>query len=185
MGRQIHFYALPEDHRAFLRWVQEQDPVVATLRDSDSAHVQPLADLNDSGKQTVSLWNRRLLPNLERKWIADPGYFPIDTLHTSTLEFSPSFVTTWEGKPALCQGRVFGDFDTHLGKSPEFDRWYEKLVRWIRKNYRKSPTSFGGYLAPEANKFYQEGGYLLPQFLPPTTKVWLVEIGKQHPRNRA
>lgn len=185
MGRQIHFYTLPEDRRAFLRWLQEHDQIVATCRDSDSPHVEPLADLDDCDKKIVSLWNRKLLPRLERKWIKDPGYFRIDTLHTPTLELSPSFVSTWEGKPALCQGRLFGDFDSHLGKTPEFEKWYEKLVRWIRKNYQKSPTSLGGYLAPEANKFYQEGGYLLPQFLPPNTKVWLTEIGKQHPRNRA
>jgi hypothetical protein len=176
---------LPEDRSAFIRLVQEHDPVVATLRDSDSSEVQPLADLDVGDKKTLCLWNRKLLPRLERKWIPDPGYYRVDGLHTPTLEFSSSFKVTWEGKPALGQGRLFGDFDSYLGKPPDFEKWYEHLTRWIRKNYRKSPTSMGGYVGPAAYEFYNnEGGYLLPQFLPPRTEVWLAEIGKQHSRSK-
>lgn len=142
MGRQIHFYMPPEDRTAFIRLVQEHDPVVVTLRDSDSSEVQPLTDLDD--KKTLCFWNRKLLPRLERKWIPDPGYYRVDGLHTPTLEFSSSFRTTWEGKPGLSQGRLFGDFDPCLEKPPDFEKWYEHLTRWIRKNYRKSPTSSGG-----------------------------------------
>jgi len=93
-------------------------------------------------------------------------------------------MTNWEGKPALVQGRLYGIFDLYLGKPPEFEKWYETLVRWIRKNYRKSPTSMGGYLGPAAYEFYNEGGYLLPQFLPPRTEVWLAELDKQHSRSK-
>jgi hypothetical protein len=180
MGRQIHFYMLPEDRSAFIRLVQERDPVVVTLRDSDSSRVRPLANLSVGDKKTLCLWNRAFLPHLERKWIPDPAYFTVDGLHTPTLEFNFSFKVTWEGKPALGQGRLFGDFDSYLGKPPEFEKWYETLVRWIRKNYRRSPTTMGGYLGPAADEFYNEGGYLLPQFLPPKTEIWRTEIGKQH-----
>jgi hypothetical protein len=183
MGRQIHFYMLPEDRNVFIRLVQEHDLVVATLRDSDSSEVQPLADLDVGDKKTLCLWNRRLLPRLERKWIPDPGYYRVDGLQTPTLEFSSSFKAIWEGKPALGQGRLFGDFDLYLGKPPDFEKWYEHLTRWIRKNYRKSPTRTGGYVGPAAYEFYNEGAYLLPQFLPPTTEAWLAEIGKQHSKS--
>ncbi len=182
MGRQVHFYMLREDRRAFLHYVQEHHPVAIILRDSDSSEVKPLADLNVSNGKTLCLWNRRLLPLLERDWVPDPGYYTIDGLRTATLEFSSSLITTWEGKPALVQGRLFGDFDPYLGKPPEFEKWYESLVRWIGKNYQKSPTSMGGYVGPAAYEFYNEGGYLLPQFRPPRTEVWLAEIGKQHSR---
>jgi hypothetical protein len=183
MGRQIHFYMLPEDRRAFIRLVQEQDPVVVTLRDSDSSEIQSLADLEAGDKKTLCLWNRRLLPLLERKWVP-AGCYRVDGFHPPTLEFNSSFKATWEGKPALGQGRLFGDFDPYLGKPPEFEKWYETMVRWIRKNYRKSPTSMGGYLGPAAYEFYNDGGYLLPQFLPPRTDVWLAELGKQHSQSK-
>jgi hypothetical protein len=182
MGRQIHFYMLSEDRSAFIRHIQERDPVVITLRESNSSEIQPLVDLNVGDEKTLCLWNRKLLPRLERKWIPDPGYYRVDGLHTPTLELRSSFEATWEGKPALGQGRLFGDFDPYLEKPPDFEKWYDHLTRWIRKNYRKSPTSSGGYVGPAAYEFYKKGGYLLPQFLPPKTDAWVVEIGKQHSR---
>jgi hypothetical protein len=180
MGRQIHFYMLPEDQNAFLRVIQERDPIVVVTRDSDSAEVQPAPD--PGANKTLCLWNRKLLLHLERKWIPESGYFRVDSLNTPTLEFSPSFTATWEGKPAIGQGRLFGDFDPYLRKPPDFEKWYETLVRWIRKNYQKSPANTGGYVGPAAYEFYKSGGYLLPNILPPRTKEWLAAIGKQHAR---
>jgi hypothetical protein len=181
MGRQIHFYMLPEDRNAFLLFVQEGGSVVVISRDADSSKVRPLADIDVGNSKTLCLWNQRLLPLLERKWVPDPGYYRVDELRMPVLELTPSLSTTWEGKPALVQGRLFGDFDPHLEKPPQFEKWYESLARWMRKNYRKSPASIGGYVGPAAYEFYNKGGYLLPQFRPPRTEAWLTEIGKQHP----
>jgi hypothetical protein len=183
MGRQIHFYMVREDQNAFLRVVQERDPIVVITRDSDSADVQP-ADPAIGPDKTLCLWNRKLLPHLERKWIANPGYYTVDGLRTPTLEFTASFTAIWEGKPGLGQGRLFGDFDPYLRKPPGFEKWYETLVRWIRQNYQKNPASMGGYVGPRAYEFYKSGGYLLPNFLPPRTKEWLAILNKQHPRSR-
>jgi hypothetical protein len=180
MGRQIHFHLLPEDRDAFLGFVQEHDPVTIVLRDADSAELECVTDLNIAGGKTLCLWNRKLLAQLERKWIPAPAYYRVDGLWTPTLEFMESFSTTWEGKPALGQGRLFGDFDLYLGKPPEFAKWYDTLVRWIRKHWKKNPAGSTGYVGPAAFEFYEKGGYLLPQFLPPKTKAWLTEIGKQH-----
>ena len=182
MGRQIHFYMLPEDQSAFLQLVVNDDPVWIASRDSDSADVQPLTNLDNCAGQTLSFWNRGILGHLEREALPMPGRYRIDTLRTPTLEFTPSFASTWEARPALGQGRLYGIFDAHLGKPQAFQKWYESLVRWIRKNYRKNPTSMGGYVGPAAYEFYSKGGYLLPEFLPPRTEAWLDEIAKQHSR---
>jgi hypothetical protein len=184
MGRQIHFYMLPEDRNEFLRVVQERDPIVVITRDSDSADIQPAPSSDVGSDKTLCLWNTKLLPHLERKWIPEPGYYRVDSLKTPILEFTSSFIATWEGKPALCQGRLFGNFEPYLGKPEDFEKWYESLVDWIRQHYRKNPVSTGGYVAPGAYDFYENGGYLLPNFLPPRTKEWLAEIGKRHARER-
>lgn len=183
MGRQIHFYMIPEDQNAFLTFARKDGPVIITERDSKSALVKPLAELGVNDK-TLSLWNQEFLPHLERTWIPDPGYYRVDGLRTPTLEFTPSFAATWEGKPALGQGRVFGEFDPHLEKPAGFENWYKRLVRWIRQNCRRNPTSMGGYVGPAAFELYLNGGYLLPNFLPPRSKVWLAEIGKQHSQSK-
>jgi hypothetical protein len=183
MGRQIQFYMLPEDRSEFLHMVQEQDSVAVILRDSDSSGIESVSE-DVGADKTLCLWNRKLLPNLERKWVPEPGYYRVDTLHAPILEFTSSFTAKWEGKPALGQGRLFGNFEPHLGKPDDFAKWYESLVHWIRKHYRKNPASTGGYVGPAAYNFYEKGGVLLPNFLPPKTKEWLAEIGKQHARSK-
>ena len=176
MGRQIHFYMMPEDRDDFLRMAQKQDSTVVILRDGDSAKVEPVTQTDFKSDRTLCLWNREFLPHIERKWVPDPGYFRADTLRRPILEFMMSFTTTWEGKPALGQGRLLGDFDLSLGKPPEFEKWFENLARWIRKNYHKNPAIFGGYIGPAAYEFCQSGGVLLPNFVPPRTEKWMAEI---------
>jgi len=172
---------LPTDQNAFLRHVRERDPVVVAVRDSDSAEVQPAADLDIGSGKTLCLWNRRLLPHLERKWITDPGYYRCDAFSSPILEFTRSFTAAWEGRPALGRGRLYGIF---VDKPQDFQKWYESLVRWITYNYRRNTGNGGGYVGPAAYEFFQNGGYLLPNFLPPRTPVWLAEIGKQDSRSR-
>lgn len=181
MGRQVHFYMLPDDRDTFLRFVQNGGFVEIISQGSDSPIVRPLEKDDVSAQENVYLWNRRLLPRFKREWIPGPKFYGVNELVLPVSEFIASTLTTWEGKPALVQGRLYGIFDPYLEKPPEFEKWYEQLVRWIRKNYRKSRTSMGGYIGPAALKLFEEGGYLLPQFLPPRTDVWLTEIGKQHP----
>ena len=186
MGRQIHFHMLPEDQKAFLRFVKETDPVVVVaMLDPETPDVHPIEEIAIDRLQMLCLWNRRLLPVLNRKPLGkDARYYKyhVDAFHLPLLEFSPCLKTEWEGRPALIQERLYGQFDPDLNKPPEFEKWYEKLVRWIRKNYQKNPAKIlGGYVGPAAYEFYLSGGYLLPSFRPPRTEVWLAEIGKQHP----
>jgi hypothetical protein len=176
---------MPEDQNTFLSVIQERNPIVVMNRDSDSAVIHSGAEADTSPNKTLCLWNRKLLPHLERKWVPDPGYYTVDGLKMPTLEFTPSFTATWEGKPGIGQGRLFGNFESYLGKPPDFEKWYESLVRWIRQNYQKSPAVSGGYVGPAAYELYKNGGYLLPNILPPKTKEWLIEIGKQHGQPRA
>jgi hypothetical protein len=160
MGRQIHFHMLPNDRDEFLRFVREADPVEFISKDGESSSVVPLP--MDAIDKEQSVYGASVL------------YEPI-------LEFRPSSaLVTWEEKPALVQGRLYGIFDPYLGKPPEFQKWYERLIGWIRKTYKKNPTSMSGYVGPAAYEFFEEGGYLLPQYLPVRTQAWLDEIAKQH-----
>jgi len=180
MGRQIHFYMSPGDRHAFLSYVQKDDLVAVVSQRNDSPIVRPLEERHVGAEKNVYLWNRRLLPHLRREWLPGPQYYGISELELPVLEFIGSILTIWEDKPALVQGRLYGVFDSYLDKPPEFQKWYDRLVQWIRKNYRRNTTSMGGYLGPDAYELFERGGYLLPQFLPPRTEVWLAEIGKQH-----
>jgi len=170
---------LPQDLQMLLAFVHEHDPVVVTLRDSDSPKVTPVSDPLDES-EVMSLWNKALLGSLERKLVSRPGgsdYYRVD-YSLPTLELSPSRLTEWRDQPALLQGRVYGFFDRPI---PGYEEWYQVIARWIRKKFTKSPLSLlGGYIGPEALKWFQQGGNLLPMFQPPPTSEWMTFVENQH-----
>lgn len=179
MGRQIHFHMLPSDQDDFLRFVRTRDDVAIILSQGESDKVLPVQKLNPDAL-LVYLWNKSILPRLRRTWMPDCGFYSVSSLDLPILEFGPSLLTTWEERPALVQGRLYGIFDPYLEKPPEFEKWYNGLIRWIRTKYKKNPTSVGGYTGPEAYRFYEDGGFLLPTYRPARTQWWLEKIGKQH-----
>jgi hypothetical protein len=180
MGRQIQFHMLPEDARALLQFVHEHDPVIVTLRDSNLPEIKTVAGPS-SETRTMTLWNQALLSTLARKHIVYPGreYYGIEN-STPTLEFSPSRRCEWNERPALLLGRIYGSFETSVAG---YEKWYNSLVRWVRKNFVKSPLPLTGRVGPAAYEWYRKGGVLLPMMLtPPITSVWLswIEAQDQH-----
>jgi len=172
MGRQILFHMLLDDQRAFIDFVTSRSLVVVTTKDSKFETPESI-DFTLSNSGPLCLWNREILPKLRRKWIAEPGYYRIDLSTEPVLELIPSLPTTWGGKPALTQGRLYGIFER---KTPVFHTWFESLRRWIRQNFSSDPTRDRGYVGPAAYRLYREGGYLLPQFVPPETPEWFANL---------
>lgn len=128
----------------------------------------------------MTLWNTALLGSLERKLVKRPGgsdYYQIDA-SLPTLEVSPPRLIKWNGRPALLQGRVNGFFDK---PSEGYEQWYDVVARWIRNNFTRNPLKLlDGYIGPQALKWFQDGGILLPMFEPPPTSEWLSFIENQH-----
>jgi hypothetical protein len=188
LGRQIQFHMMPDDLEAFIRAAQQSDPVVVTDREHPCDRgVHPTSDLRKNRLRILCLWNRRLLPELNRDWHPEAKVYKywLDVFRLPVLELSTCLETEWDGMPALIQGRLYGVFDRDLRKPPEFEKWFDRLVRWIRKNYKRRDTiHVGGYVGPAADQFLLKGGYLLPGFRPPRTDVWLAEMRKQHPLER-
>jgi hypothetical protein len=178
MGRQIQLSMLPNDADAILTTIRNRGPIEVLIRDADSADVAPLTSVPDRSDSILILWNKHLTPTLKRKWISarTPGYYSVDYFTLPVLEFSLSVLTEWKGKPALTQGRIYGQFD---GKPIEFEKWFEQIVRYIRKNWRKNPVSMGGYVGPEAGEWFAAGGLLLPTFNPPVTTAWARVMAEQ------
>src|SRR5579863_4279232 len=72
---------------------------------------------------------------------------------------------------------------TLLTANKDFERWYNGVARWIRKNFARNPIPLlGGYVGPAAYEFFKRGGLLLPMFRPPLTSQSLswVEAQDQH-----
>jgi hypothetical protein len=170
---------LPEDERVFLDFVGGHDPVALVSRSADSSVVTPVSiDAADSG--TLVLWNKRLLGHLERQLVQRPpgnDYYRIDG-SLPTLEFSRSRRVEWNGMPGLLQGRIYGLFTK---PDVEYEKWYKSIARWIRGHFAKGPLNLlDGYVGPQAFKWFQDGGTLLPMFEPPPTSEWLSFVDSQH-----
>ena len=176
MGRQIQLHLLANDVNQLLEHISSKCDLKVILRDSDQDNLDSVKD-PASEKGIMTLWNQTLLEDLKRKTIVRndgrPWYLVEGNL--PTLEFSTSVETTWNGKPGLVQGRIYGQA---VSSNSDFNRWYQSIVRWIRKEFHKNPASFG-YVGPEAWKWFQGGGILLPMFSPQVNSIWIGEIAKQ------
>jgi hypothetical protein len=173
MGRQVHISVLPEDVQGLLAHIMSRHRVVVVKRDDpDSASVKPLVSPPANVNETLILWNQELLPELRRKLVSRETageYYRVDEFAQPVLELGASFLGQWRNRPSLTQGRIYGIFDN---KSQDFLRWYEQIVRYIRKAFVGNPASLSGYVGPAAYKWFCQGGLLMPTFLPPDTDVW-------------
>jgi hypothetical protein len=165
MGRQVQISVLPEDVEGLLAHIKSQHNVALVKRDDfHSATVSPLEWPPANANETLILWNQELLPELQRKHISRetaPDYYRVDEFAEPVLELGGSILCEWCGRPSLTQGRIYGVFD---GKSQEFVRWYDQIVRYIRKAFARNPASLTGYVGPATYKWFLQGGLLLPTF---------------------
>ena len=152
MGRQIQLHVLPKDVNELLAATHGREPLEIAMRIGNSATPERLAFLteNVSGK-TLVLWSNRFAPKLQRRYVAkaEPPYYVVDEQTELALELSLSGFTTWQGRPALTPGRIYGVFEN---KQAEFEKCYERIARYIRRHWRKNPALWmGGYIGPAAS----------------------------------
>jgi hypothetical protein len=174
---------LADDCKEFLEFIHQRDPVAVIERSSKSETIEEVRQPWERDG-SYYLWNQGVLPSLRRTFISlEPkraSYYGID-FDLPVIEFtypSPS-PEPWNGRPALCQGRVWASF---RNSTKEFESWYNAVVRWIRKKFVRDSVMLHGYIGPAAYDWYTKGGLLLPQLRPPITKSWLswVEAQDQH-----
>ncbi len=182
MGRQTQLHCFPKDVNELLVALHDKQPLEIAVRSGNSAIPERLAIIpEDMTGQILVLWDVQFAPSLERDYIstAEPPYYRIDEQAESVLELSLSGLTTWEGQPALTKGRIYGVFQNKLA---EFEKCYERIVRYFRKHWRKNPATWmGGFVGPAANEWFEKGGLLLPNYVPPVRSDWIQRLGEQHP----
>lgn len=183
MGRQTQLHVLPKDVNDLLVAMHDNDPLEVALRSGNAATPERQAFIPESmSGQILILWSERFAPNLQRGYVsnAQPPYYRIDEQTEPVFELSLSGLTTWEGRPALTQGRIYGVFQN---KQREFEKCYERVIRYIRRHWRNNPASWmGGYVGPAASDWFERGGLLLLNYIPPVRSDWIERIAEQHPQ---
>lgn len=183
MGRQTQLHVFSKDVNDLLVAMHDKETLEIALRSGSTANPERLAFIPENmNGQTLVLWSDRFAPNLQRGYVANaqPPYYRIDAQTELVLELWLSALTTWDGKPALTQGRIYGIFES---KQPEFEKVYERLVRYIRRHWRKNPASWmQGYIGPAASDWFEQRGILLPNYIPPVRSDWIACIREQHPQ---
>ncbi len=180
MGKQVRFYMMPEDELAFLQFVCQDQNVSLLASSSPTPELQVIKNLLSSPQQrselvTILLWNKAFpIGDNDVQEIHLTEYkeeigafvetgkviYSINTSSAYVIEFSPSFVRGDE----LVKGRIWADMyrlerDTLVYKGKDFESWYDRIARWLRRNF-KSIRGVDGYLGPQALEWYQKGGKL-------------------------
>jgi hypothetical protein len=183
MGRQTGLHMLEEDCKALLDTVHNREPVLVIDWSAATQKIEAIQRPWQHGG-LYCIWNQALLPAIQRKFIPESNhgpYYRVDSaLPVIELSYPRPVPESWNERSALKQGRIWAEFGQ---ENREFERWFNSIVRWIRKNFVKNPVPhLGGYVGPAAYAWYKAGGVLLPALKPPITAVWLswVEAQDQH-----
>jgi hypothetical protein len=181
MSRQTQLHVLAKDVNELLMAIHPKEPLEVALRGGKTATPERLGFVpeNLSGEILI-LWSERFAPNLHGYYVpTHPPYYRVDEQTEAVFELSLSGLTTWQGRPALTQGRIYAVFQN---KQPEFEKCYDQVIRYIRSHWRKNPAAWmGGYVGPAASDWFNRGGLLLPNYIPPLRNDWIERLAEQHP----
>lgn len=104
------------------------------------------------------------IENVVIKSVAEK-YWTIDISRSPAVEL----IKSYHNESIARTGRLYfltGFYDrdgSWIDKSPEFLKWAESLLRWIRRNYHSDPRvpRAGLYIGPSAWKWISEGKGIL------------------------
>jgi len=119
--------------------------------------------------ETDDFWLSLYLLNLDishkvvTEFIPEQNHYYIDHYASDVVEFSRSALI----EDRFARGRVYAEFYSHFDentrqwvkKDQELIKWFERLVRWVRKNFRKEDWLI--YTGPGAQKLLDSGNFIM------------------------
>lgn len=181
MGRQTSFFMLPPDALSFLDFVlSDQQNVLLNSRSNSSSPQSFFIDQksissifgNVDKLLTVLIWNKgfpswlKHLRKLELRKYDGNSYsyirtgeviYSIDVINAHVIEFTPSFINS---SGSLTKGRIWAEMysvenEELVYKGIKFEKWYDAMSQWIRRNFRKI-KGIDGYWGPAAYELYEQ-----------------------------
>src|SRR5256885_1731648 len=155
MGRQVNFIMTDEDEAHFVTFIRGTGdvgflPMYPRSADPLAMPVPP-APRSEEHWESISIVNRSVPCRMSitpRKpgGLFPPGYYFVDPLRSNVIEWSRSFPRGPPGPLEIYEvptlrdrvrcGRIWVDGPIFYSQ-PEFGKWYERIARWLTKNYVK------------------------------------------------
>ena len=157
MGRQIRFLMTARDEDGFVQFLRA-DPDIVFLDDlsprAQPAVLESLRPREEPYSLKAWLWNRRISAPANTRFVSERIGYSIDPDTSEIVEFCRSRVSA----DGYMVGRLWAqmswwsddDPPVLMRKSPEFQKWYDQLARWIRKN--AVGKGKGAYIFPDAKR---------------------------------
>ena len=148
MGKQIRFFMTAEDEREFAQFVREDSDAMFIARQTRTSNILEFsypeeADHSEHVQHRTALciWNKRICGKVTMVQYS-PESFLVRGINEELIEFSRCFL---HGR-TMVAGRLYADMysldesaQQLIRKGIEFERWYNKLARWIRRHYTRDP----------------------------------------------
>ena len=182
MGRQINFFMTSEDEKDFLDFARSTCNLTVLPYTSKESVFKPLVSLPPlkSQKFWMNAWlvNMDITHNVVTRFIPQQGYYLVDEVASDVLEFSRSIPFD----DRLNRGRIWAEFCSHFDdstgqwvkKDEELVKWFEKLARWIRKNFKKEDyliyIGLGAQELLDSGDFVPEQGWTWLRLVPKKTR---------------
>jgi len=160
MGQQVRFFMDSGDEKRFVEFLRGTGDVIILPYHSPTKNPIGLKNLpnpsSDDFPYHVWLFNRSVSSNLVMEYIPTLNCYMVDQSVSSVVEFS----RTVQRENMMRPGRLWAEFKyldskgNWAFKEDEFKKWYESLVKWIRKNHSREidPDFYSGPGAVELIK---------------------------------
>lgn len=169
MGRQVNFYMLPEDEKQFIEFVRSTGDIAVYNWKNETPYPPEILEFPPPFSVPSSfdycIFNKSLGSAVKTTFIEKQGYYTIDMTNSLVIEFSRCGLKNNK----LREGRIWAEFkivvgNSFQGKEEEFLKWYQKIARWIKRNYKRMEN--GWYIGPKTEEWVQNGGTLIYAYQP-------------------
>lgn len=175
MGKQINFFMTAEDEREFAQFVREDPDAVFIARQTTTSKLLEFSYPEEADRSEhiqhrthLCIWNKRICREVTMVHYS-PESFAVRGINEELIEFSRCFL---HGR-TMVAGRLYANMYSLdearrqlIRKGTEYERWYNKLARWIRRHYTRDPK-YGYHIGPRARGAYESGTLALAAFLTP------------------
>lgn len=164
-----------EDEREFAQFVREDPDAVFIARQTRTSKILEFSYPEEADRSEhlqhrteLCIWNKRICGKVTMVQYS-PQSFAVRGINEELIEFSRCFL---HGR-TLVAGRLYADMYSLdearkqlIRKGIEYEKWYNKLARWIRRHYTRDPK-YGDNIGPRAREAYESGTLALAEHLTP------------------